>query len=270
MPNALGANDEILPVADMHKNTAKLLSPVAMHPPGTAQSRNSEAVVRLTQASDIPSSVDNPELVAQRRREIVHAAVPLFVEHGFAATRMRDVAASLNVNIATVYQYIRTKEDILVLIYEEFYAEFHRFLEPRRSDDSRLNALRDLFYDFIELCERYRHYLLVFYRETRYFSPALRQDVRASEQRNTDSFEDLLVAGVEAGEFGCSEPTFVAHMIVGLGQQWIFKRWVLREPFGLRGYADRAWQMIERVLEPRPAPGASDAGGPPRNSFGPG
>jgi AcrR family transcriptional regulator len=253
MPNALEAHEGTLRTADMHGKTVQLPNPDTRRALRTAQLCNSEAVVRLTRASDIPTSVDNPELVAQRRREIVHAAVPLFVKHGFAATRMRDVAGSLNINIATIYQYIRTKEDILVLIYEEFYAEFCRFLAPERSHDSHLNAMRDLFYEYIALCERYRHYLLVFYRETRYFSSDLRQDVRASEQRNTDSFETLLVAGVEAGEFGCTEPEFVAHMIVGLGQQWIFKRWVLSEPFGLRGYADRAWDMIKRVLEPKPA-----------------
>lgn len=246
----IAPRDAAFRAADTDEDQAGTPGPHAAVQP-TPLLRGTQAMARLTRASDIPTSVDNPELVAQRRREIVEAAVPLFVEHGYAATRMRDIAANLNVNIATVYQYIRTKEDIFVLIYEVFYEEFCRFLAPDRFSDSWLNTVRDLFYAFIQLCEDYRHYLLVFYRETRYVSSALRQDIRASEQRNTDRFEDLLVAGVEAGEFGCDDPQFLAHMIVGMGQQWIFKRWVLSEPFGLRGYMDRAWDMVERIVQPR-------------------
>ena len=51
----------------------------------------------------------------QRRRdarptELTQAALGLFVEQGFAATRLEDVAARAGVSKATIYRYFENKE----------------------------------------------------------------------------------------------------------------------------------------------------------------
>lgn len=48
-----------------------------------------------------------------RPEELVAAALALFAEQGFAATRMRDVARRAGVSKGTVYLYFQGKEDLL-------------------------------------------------------------------------------------------------------------------------------------------------------------
>jgi AcrR family transcriptional regulator len=47
-----------------------------------------------------------------RPAEIVAAALDLFVERGFAATKMEEIAARAGVTKGTVYLYFRSKEDL--------------------------------------------------------------------------------------------------------------------------------------------------------------
>jgi AcrR family transcriptional regulator len=48
-----------------------------------------------------------------RPGELLDAALELFVERGFAATRLEDIAARAGVSKATLYLYYRDKEDLL-------------------------------------------------------------------------------------------------------------------------------------------------------------
>lgn len=47
-----------------------------------------------------------------RPQEVLTAALDLFVEHGFAATRLEDVAARAGVSKGTVYLYFASKEEL--------------------------------------------------------------------------------------------------------------------------------------------------------------
>jgi AcrR family transcriptional regulator len=54
-----------------------------------------------------------------RPAEIVSAALDLFVEKGFAATKMEQIGARAGVTKGTVYLYFRSKEDLLRAVLEE-------------------------------------------------------------------------------------------------------------------------------------------------------
>src|SRR5262245_16130709 len=71
----------------------------------------------MTPPSDAPAMA---EAQAPRRRrkearpqELLDAALDLFVEKGFAATKIEDVAALAGVSKGTVYLYYPSKEELL-------------------------------------------------------------------------------------------------------------------------------------------------------------
>src|SRR5260370_18190560 len=64
----------------------------------------------------IPTTVKDQELVAQRRAEIVDVATRLFLERGFHKTSIRDIARAFPFNLASLYMYVASKEDILFLV----------------------------------------------------------------------------------------------------------------------------------------------------------
>lgn len=57
---------------------------------------------------------------SDRPDELLDAALTLFVEHGFAATRMEDVAQRAGVSKGTVYLYWSSKEDLLRAVIQRF------------------------------------------------------------------------------------------------------------------------------------------------------
>lgn len=54
-----------------------------------------------------------------RRAELMAAALELFVEKGFSATRLEDIAASAGVSKGTVYLYFPSKDDLFKAVIQE-------------------------------------------------------------------------------------------------------------------------------------------------------
>ena len=66
-----------------------------------------------------PSLATEPNPIARRERrkqarpgELIQAALELFVEKGFSATRSEEVAARAGVSKGTLFLYFQTKEDL--------------------------------------------------------------------------------------------------------------------------------------------------------------
>ena len=53
------------------------------------------------------------EVVEEKRGRIEEAAKELFIKRGFHATSMRDIASAADTSLGNLYNYYRTKEDIL-------------------------------------------------------------------------------------------------------------------------------------------------------------
>jgi AcrR family transcriptional regulator len=77
-----------------------------------------------------------------RPEEITAAALELFVERGFAATRLEDVAARAGVSKGTVYLYFANKEDLFKAVVREGLvspiAEMRGFVEQFPGDSFEL------------------------------------------------------------------------------------------------------------------------------------
>lgn len=80
-----------------------------------------------TNASD-PTQADTPEGEARHKRErrkearpgeLLDAALDLFVEKGFAATRVEEVAAKAGVSKGTLFLYFPSKEDLFKAVVRE-------------------------------------------------------------------------------------------------------------------------------------------------------
>ncbi|RMD83271.1 MAG: TetR/AcrR family transcriptional regulator [Candidatus Dadabacteria bacterium] len=74
-----------------------------------------------------------------RARRIVRTAVELAEKGGFEAVRLRDVAASANVALGTLYRHFRSKEDLLVAALAEEVEQLERYMasHPARGSTPR-------------------------------------------------------------------------------------------------------------------------------------
>jgi len=62
--------------------------------------------------------------VTERKSEIITIASQLFREKGYSAITMRDIAQAMDIKAASLYNHIKSKQEILVLIIIEIAEEF--------------------------------------------------------------------------------------------------------------------------------------------------
>jgi AcrR family transcriptional regulator len=62
--------------------------------------------------------------ITDRKTEIINVAAKLFKEKGYSAVTMRDIAQAMDIKAASLYNHIKSKQEILVLIIVEIAEEF--------------------------------------------------------------------------------------------------------------------------------------------------
>jgi TetR/AcrR family fatty acid metabolism transcriptional regulator len=82
-----------------------------------------------------------------KRRRILDAAVKVFARKGYFASRVADVAGAAGIADGTIYLYFRTKDDVLVSLFDEVMAEHltaaRAELRAIRGAPARLRAIAE-------------------------------------------------------------------------------------------------------------------------------
>jgi len=191
-------------------------------------------------ARAIPTEVKDPKLVARRRRQIVDAAVNLFVHKGFHKATTREIAKAAGFSIGTLYEYVKTKEDVLYLVCQAIHLEMERKLRRRlENTGTGAQALAAALEVYFTVCDQMTDHILLIYQETKSLPKESMRFVLAHEERITGIFKGLLQKGV--ADYSLKplkkiEIELLAHDIAVLGHMWTFRRWSLARNFSLEQY----------------------------------
>ena len=202
--------------------------------------------------SDVPTQVKDPDLVERRRRQIVDAAVRLFVENGFHKTTTRQIAQEAGFSVGTLYEYVASKEDVLYLVCDAIHAEVERGVAGVMGQASGgWEALQGVIREYFLVCDRMSDHILLIYQETKSLTPQWQRKVLENEVRITELFKRAL-EGLCAGE-GIARPDdesmeLMAHNIMVLGHMWTFRRWFFRRRFRIEDYISHQTGLIMREL----------------------
>lgn len=90
----------------------------------------------------------------ETRRKVAEVALRLFVERGFDAVTVADVAAAAEVSTKTVFNYFPTKEDLVLGDGESLDAGLIQHIEQRAPKQTVLDAVREYT---LALCQRMRN-----------------------------------------------------------------------------------------------------------------
>ncbi len=77
---------------------------------------------RANGVTDVSTLTDEQRV---RRRRIIDAAFELGAEGGYDAVQMRDIAATANVSLATIYRYFSSKDHVFAAAMHEWTARLH-------------------------------------------------------------------------------------------------------------------------------------------------
>ncbi|NKI93716.1 TetR/AcrR family transcriptional regulator [Rhizobacter sp. SG703] len=152
-----------------------------------------------------------------RPRELLDAALALFVERGFAAARAEDIAARAGVSKATLYLYFGSKEDLLMALLAERFASGIAIGAQEPSDARASPEL------LREVLTRWRSALMksqaggifkLVLTEVRSFPSLAAFWSREVMEPARRCVTRIVVRGIERGEFRPVDPDLVVHALV--------------------------------------------------------
>ncbi|TQJ56995.1 TetR family transcriptional regulator [Streptomyces sp. SLBN-115] len=155
--------------------------------------------------------------VAERREELLRAAIEQIEARGVAAVRIADVAAALGVSNALVLYHFSTKEKLVADAFA--YAAEGDLARLRKLVGRRTTALRRLrsavrWYAPTGQAKGWRLWIegwAVSLRE-----PALREVARDLDREWKAALAEVIAEGVAAGEFRCPDPAGTALRLTAL------------------------------------------------------
>lgn len=208
-----------------------------------------------------PAKLSRAEQKARRPGEILEAAFEEFVEKGFAATRLEDVAARIGVTKGTIYVYFPTKEILFEEVFRHVSAAFSDLREEieRLEGDcaTRLQAVIRLGYR--KLCDdrRVRELLRLTLAEGVRFPEIVDRHHDEFIAPLTGAIRALVERGVQAGEFEAGAVTAMPDVVASSHLHLSLWRLMFKErrPLDEAAFIEANVELVMRALRPvRPAP----------------
>ena len=171
-----------------------------------------------------------PAQTVYKRDSILRAATEAFARHGFFQSQVADVARAAGVAAGTVYLYFRSKDDLLVSIFEktmtEALAEGRAALEGVTDSRERLKRIARLH---MERLGRDRDLAVVFQVELRQSTKFMQRFSSTYLRDYLGMIRETIVAGQTAGTFRRDvNPTTAAKIFFGaldeMATNWILSR----------------------------------------------
>ncbi|GEN89382.1 TetR/AcrR family transcriptional regulator [Oceanobacillus sp. FSL W8-0428] len=192
----------------------------------------------------IRSSVKDQELVMRRRKQIIEGAMRLFKEKGFHRTTTREIAKESGFSIGTLYEYIRTKEDVLFLVCEFVHDQVRDQLTATISVDNPSDeSLRQAIRQYLYFMDTIQPEILMLYQETKSLNKEKRKFVLEQERKVVGMMEELLTVSLKE-KLSSKEIYFLANNIVVSGHMWCFRRWMIQKEFTIDEYVELQMKQV--------------------------
>lgn len=186
----------------------------------------------------VQSSIKDENKIIERRQQIIDAGVKLFKEKGFHRATTRELAKAAGFSIGTLYEYIRTKEDVLFLVCDNIFNEVTKCLTDFPSDTGTIEGLEQAIRQYYLLIDQMPEEFTIMYQETKSLPKAAMHYILDKELEMVAIFERMLKDCVEAGNLSLPDEAIylAANQIVVQGQSWAFRKWALQKRYTIEQY----------------------------------
>jgi len=209
------------------------------------------------EVQDITERQDGINQVLPREDQVRAAALRLFKEKGYHATSMRDIANAVGMNKGSLYSYIRSKEDLLIPVFDRAQGVLLTEIEQISADSALTptDRLRRAIHAHVLAVANNLDVLTVYLSEWRQLATESLAINRMQRERYAGLFRQILEDGIASGEFRPMDTRIVMVGMIGMCN-YLF-RWY--RPDGRLTPDQVADELIEMVMQGVRSPAASQA-----------
>jgi TetR/AcrR family fatty acid metabolism transcriptional regulator len=190
-------------------------------------------------APDRPDRGDRGDRGGDKRERILLAAERIFARHGFFAARVSEIAKEAGVADGTIYLYFKSKDDLLISLFENRMVKVNDRLRRAIADRPPTDQLRAFIHTYLQLVSAEPTVAEVLTIE-------LRQSSKFMKEYDNPQFADFLrmLGGIIAdgqarGELDAAIPSHIAARMI----------------FGILDELALAWVLARQPAISGPAPG---------------
>lgn len=152
---------------------------------------------------------------APRLAELLDIAARLFNEKGYSATSLAEIGEELGMNKASLYYYVKSKDDLLARVIYRASQRLRLLAEKIGSDTDDANTA------LVRLVETHCNTLLDHPNEfgtviiqRRYMSADILPDIAERERAYFNAVKNLIARGIKSGDFRKSDPGVTAQVLL--------------------------------------------------------
>jgi AcrR family transcriptional regulator len=204
------------------------VSSISETPSPTRRSKKNDSTVTPRVHRQIKTVTKDAGLIRDRREQLIRAAIIVFGEKGFHQTTVRDIGRAARLTQGTIYNYVRSKEDILFLVCDRVVTEYQdsvrRALSGNGDATERLaEALRGIVQVMIER----QSTILLLYHESHNLDRRSLRVILARVGEFITSFERLLTEAYRGHRVPARDFRLLANIVTYLPTIVALRRWAL-------------------------------------------
>lgn len=160
---------------------------------------------------------------AARRHEIFHQVANIFLKKGFQETSMQEIAEAAGLGKSTLYDYFRTKDEILLYFFEDQLNDLteaaQRIALQNIPADERLRQVMGVH---LESLLANRSLFMKLSQDALRLKPESQKQIQKKRHAYQDLVRGLIEEGVREGAYREVDPLLAARMLIHLMTPVVF------------------------------------------------
>jgi AcrR family transcriptional regulator len=185
-----------------------------------------------TKRKIVKTRIKNASLIDRRRKQIIDGALRAFTAKGFHKATVREIAREAGLTMGSLYNYIRSKEDIIFIVYDYITGvlrdEMRAAIEGIEDPKQRLKAA---VWQNLKAVDEYQDIIMFLYKESSSLDRESLHSVLARETEYIELFENLLRGYFKGREINETRVRIAADLMSYIPVIVTFRRWSLKHRF---------------------------------------
>lgn len=176
----------------------------------------------------VKAAVKDPPLVRERRDRLITAAVEVFKDKGFHATTVRDIGRKAGMTQGTIYNYVRSKDDVLYLVCDRLVSEYQD--ETRKALATAadpVERIRSSARAVAEVIYKHQEEILLIYQNTHLLDQRSLRVILSRIEGFMRIFEKLIGDAAAEANVRIANKYLAANIFTFLPTMIALRRWAL-------------------------------------------